>query len=199
MFQFTTKGQRQHEQRKGGQVNMDDTAAGRLVHGLAMAAAIAGGCALSLVTLVTVVSVIGRALIPLGLGAIPGDFEMVQAGVLFAVFAFMPWCHLKRGHAIVAIVTDTFPVRLSAIAEFIWDVAMLVAANFIAWRLWFGLIDKFGNRESTFILHVPLWIVYTGGMIGAVAFVIVAIYCVARSGQNALSAAPAKPVSGTAE
>ncbi len=178
---------------------MDSLFVGRLVHGLARVAAIAGGCALCLVTLVTVVSVIGRAAIPLGLGPIPGDFEIVQAGVLFAVFCFLPWCHLERGHALVAIVTDLSPVRLSAILEFIWDVAMLVAASFIAWRLWAGLVDKIGNRESTFILRVPLWMLYSAGLVGALIFVVVAAYCAIRSGQNAASRSPVKPLSGTGE
>ena len=178
---------------------MDETPVGRLIRGLAKAAAFAGGCALTLVTVVTVISVVGRLLIPLGLGPVPGDFEIVQAGVLFAVFCFMPWCHLDRGHAIVAIVTDRFPVRSSAVLEFIWDAAMMIAASFIAWRLWVGLIDKVGNRESTFILRVPLWIIYSGGLIGALIFVIVTIYCVLRSGQNAMSASPARPLSGSGE
>ena len=107
--------------------SIDDTPLGRIVFRLATAVAIAGGVALLVITGITVVSVIGRALIPFGFSAVPGDFELVQAGILFAVFSFMPWCHLERGHAIVAIVTDRFPVRFSAVAEFIWDVAMLGA------------------------------------------------------------------------
>jgi TRAP-type C4-dicarboxylate transport system permease small subunit len=178
---------------------MDDTPIGRMVYGLARGAAIAGGCVLTFITLVTVVSVIGRALIPFGLCAIPGDFEIVQAGVLFAVFCFLPWCHLERGHAIVAIVTDRFPVRFSAALEFIWDAAMLVAASFIAWRLGAGLLDKLGNRESTFILRVPLWTIYSAGLIGALIFVVASLYCAVRSGQNSISATPDKPLSGTGE
>lgn len=178
---------------------MDRMFVGRLVYGLARVAAIAGGCSLTIVTLVTVVSVVGRMAIPLGLGPIPGDFEIVQAGVLFAIFCFLPWCHLERGHAIVAIVTDYFPVRISAVLELVWDVVMLVAASFIAWRFWAGLVDKFGNRESTFILHVPLWMIYSAGLIGALIFVVIALYCAIRSGQNASAPQPVKPLSGTGE
>jgi TRAP-type C4-dicarboxylate transport system permease small subunit len=130
---------------------------------------------------------------------VPGDFELIQAGILFAVFAFLPWCHLERGHAIVAILTDRFPARLNAIIEFVWDVVMLVAAVFIAWRLWAGLLDKYGNGESTFILRVPLWTIYSCGMVGAVVFVIVAVYCAVRSGRNAVSAHPIRAVSGASE
>jgi TRAP-type C4-dicarboxylate transport system permease small subunit len=178
---------------------MDSTLVGRLVHGLARGVAIAGGVVLLLATAVTVVSILGRVLIPFGLRPIPGDFEIVQACVLFAVFSFLPWCHLERGHAIVAIVTDRFPVRASALAEFIWDLAMLVAAVFIAWRLWAGLVDKQSNGESTFILRVPLWILYSAGLVGALVLVATAAYCALRSGLNAASSTPMKPLAGTGE
>lgn len=179
--------------------SIDDTPLGRIVFGLAATAALLGGVALVAITAITVISVIGRALIPLGLGAIPGDFELVQAGILFAVFAFMPWCHLERGHAIVAIVTDRFPVRFSAFAEFIWDLAMLGAAALVTWRLWAGMLDKLGNGESTFILRVPLWMVYSAGLVGAAIFVVAALYCAIRSGRNAFAARPSRPVSGAGE
>jgi TRAP-type C4-dicarboxylate transport system permease small subunit len=173
---------------------MDDTPVGRLVRGLATVAAIAGGTVLVALTIITVLSIIGRALIPFGLGPVTGDFELVQAGVLFAVFVFLPWCHLERGHAIVEILTDRFPLRYSAILEFIWDVVMFVAAALIAWRHWAGLTDKIGNGESTLLLRMPLWVVYSGGMIGATLLTIVAAYCAVRSGANAFSATPTRPV-----
>jgi TRAP-type C4-dicarboxylate transport system permease small subunit len=178
---------------------MDETPIGRFVIRLASATAVAGGVSLAFAIVITVVSVVGRILIPVGLKPIPGDVELVQAAVMFAVFCFLPWCHLERGHAIVAIVTDRLPVRFSAIAEFLWDALMLVAAAFIAWRLSAGTLDKFGNRESTFILRIPLWIIYTAGMVGAVIFVVVAAYCVIRSAQNAASGMPVKPLSGAGE
>jgi len=178
---------------------MDETPIGRLVFLLATAAAILGGAALVAVTAVTVISVIGRAFIPLGLGAIAGDVELVQAGILFAVCSFLPWCHLERGHALVAIVTDKFPVRVSALLEALWDMFMLVAAAFIAWRFWSGLVDKFGNHESTFILRIPIWIAYAAGLVGLAIFLIVALYCVVRSANNAVAHEPVKPLSGGGE
>jgi TRAP-type C4-dicarboxylate transport system permease small subunit len=178
---------------------MDKTLAGRLVRGLARYTAISGGAVLIVITLTTIASVIGRALIPLGLGAIPGDFEIVQGGMLFAIFAFLPWCHLERGHAIVAILTDRLPGRFTAFVEFVWDLAMLLASAFIAWRLGVGLLDKFGNKESTFILRMPVWVIYTAGSVGATIFVVVAIYCAVRSGRNALFADPSRPASEVTE
>ena len=56
----------------------------------------------------TVVSIVGRASLTWAwvLGPVPGDFELVEVGTGFAVFAFLPWCQLKRGHATVDLFTS---------------------------------------------------------------------------------------------
>lgn len=63
--------------------------------------AIVGGLVLCAITLMSVASITGRALIGVGLGPVPGDFEMVEVGTALAVFFFLPWCYLKGGHATV--------------------------------------------------------------------------------------------------
>ena len=68
----------------------------RLVEAMARALALIGGAALIVIIGVTVVSVVGRALIFVGLGPIPGDFEIVEALTGFAVFCFLPYCQLVR-------------------------------------------------------------------------------------------------------
>ena len=178
---------------------MDGSAMGRLIHGLAKVLAIAGGLVLISVVVVVVVSVIGRTLIWAGLRPISGDYEIVEAGVLFAIFAFMPWCHLMRGHAIVGVVTDHLSPRVNLVIELFMDVLMLTVATFIAWRHWHGMMDKFSYQETTFILRMPLWWPYATGMIGAAAFVIVAVYVVARSAVAAVSPIPQMPNSGVVE
>jgi TRAP-type C4-dicarboxylate transport system permease small subunit len=178
---------------------MDRSPAGRVIHWLAAALALTGGAIMIAITVMTVASIIGRLAIPLGLRPVPGDVEITQAGMAFAIFCFLPWCQLTRGHAIVTILSDRFPVRVTAVLEFVMDAVMLAAAIFIAWRLGHGLIDKMGNREQTFILRFPLWWSYAGSMIGAVAAAIVAAYCVVTSGLNAIAANPAPPASDSAE
>jgi TRAP-type C4-dicarboxylate transport system permease small subunit len=175
---------------------MDETPLGKLIGRLATALAIAGGVVLVLVTIMTVISVFGRALIPLGLSPIKGDYELVQTGVLFAIFCSLPITQYLRGHADVAIVTDYFPARVAAIIEVIMDALMVVATIFILWRFTLGMLDKFGNREMTFILHIPVWWSYAAGMLGAVTMVVVALYCLVRSSANALSKTPEKPEPG---
>lgn len=185
---------------------MDSSPAGRFVHALARYTALAGGVVVVAFMLVTTVSIIGRALLPINLwlgvrivGPVPGDYEIVEAGMAFAAFAFLGWCTLTRGHAIVALVTDRFPVRANAWIELIMEVLTLIIAVFIAWRLWAGMIDKLGYGETSFILRFPIWWGYAAAMVGAVVWVIVLVYCVVRAARNALAADPQMPRSEVAE
>lgn len=175
---------------------MDNTPIGRLVAGLAKALAVIGGMALVAVVIITVISVIGRALIPFGLSAVPGDYEIVQAGVLFAIFCSLPITQYLRGHADVSLLTDTFPARIGAIIELVMDLLMLAATLFIVWRFSVGMVDKYHNREVTLILHMPVWWSYAAAMLGATGMAIVSTYCVARSLLNAVSSNPQKPEPG---
>lgn len=175
---------------------MDETPVGRFVFRLATAVAVAGGSVLAIITVVTVISVAGRSLIAFGLKPVPGDYEIVQAGVLFAIFCSLPLTQYLRGHADVSLLTDRFPTRLTAIVELVMDLLMLIATVFILWRYMAGMIDKYGNKEMTLILHMPIWWIYAGGMVGAVSMVIVSAYCVVRSFANSISSQPHKPEPG---
>lgn len=60
------------------------------IYRLSQWAAIIGGLALVALTLMIVASVSGRAMLGLGLGPVPGDFELVEVGTAIAVFFFLP-------------------------------------------------------------------------------------------------------------
>lgn len=165
----------------------DQSPLGRIIYGLARLMALAGGIVLIALVLLVVVSVTGRALLWAGLRPVRGDYELVEAGIGFAVFAFLPWAHLERGHAIVTIVTDRFGPVVNRWILVITDIMMLAAASFIAWRLYDGMLDKFRYNETTLLLRMPLGWSYTAGLVGAVVFVIVAIYVLGRSISNALA------------
>ena len=159
----------------------DSTLLGRSVHALAKWTAVAGGIALMAMTVMVCVSVVGRALLWAGLRPITGDYELVSIGMGFAVFAFMPWAHLQRGHALVSLLTDTFGAAANRVILVITDLMMLILASFIAWRLYFGMLDKFAYRETTLLLRFPLGWAYALGLVGAVILVVVAVYVLGRS------------------
>ena len=88
-----------------------------LIVWLARTLALLGGVVLVAMTLVTVVSIIGRAMISFGFGPVPGDYELIEAGAAFAVFAFLPWCQLMRGHATVDVFTSFLPAAANRSCE----------------------------------------------------------------------------------
>ena len=127
------------------------------VHALARWLAIVGGLFLVAITLMVTVSIVGRALIWAGLGPVPGDFELVEAGTGFAVFAFLPWCQLNRGHATVDLFTNYLSPGANRVLDLMWEIVLSLITILIAWRLWVGMLEKRGYGETTFILQFPIW------------------------------------------
>lgn len=153
---------------------------------LARWTAILGGLVLLAVVVMSCISITGRFIGKLGfeMGPIPGDTELVEFGIGFAVFAFLPWCQLRRGHATVDLFQNLLGPKTNRIIDFISDVLMFVAASLIAWRLCLGMLDKKSYSETTWILQIPLWNGYAAALVGAVVFVLVSAFCVLRSGRN---------------
>jgi len=151
------------------------------VERLAVWTALAGGVVLVAVVCLTCVSIAGRALGGLGLGPIPGDYELVEIGIGFAVFAALPWCHLNRGHATVKLLAPLFGARLGRMLDAAADVAVLATALLLAWRLAVGMLDKQAYLETTFILGIATWHAYALGLVGAAAFCVIAVWRVGES------------------
>jgi TRAP-type C4-dicarboxylate transport system permease small subunit len=138
--------------------------------------AIVGGLVLIAITVMTVLSISGRALLWAGLGPVPGDFELVEAGTAFAVFAFLPWCQLNRGHATVDVFTSFLPDRANRVIDLVTELLMTAIVILIAWRLWYGLLDKVRYNETTFILQFPVWWGFAVAMFAATVGVIVSVF-----------------------
>lgn len=146
---------------------------------LARALAILGGFVLVAITLLTVVSITGRAFVRQGLGPIPGDFELVEAMTAFAVFAFLPWCQLQRAHATVDVFTSFFSDRVNRWIDVVSECLMTLVIILIAWRLWYGMMDKIRYSETTFILQFPVWWGFAAAMAAVAIAVIVSLYMLA--------------------
>ncbi|TCK98974.1 TRAP-type C4-dicarboxylate transport system permease small subunit [Shimia isoporae] len=148
---------------------------------LARAVALAGGAVLIALVIMVCVSITGRALIPLGLKPVSGDVELLEMGMAFAIFAFLPYCQYVRGHARVDLFQQSFGNVGNRVLDLVADVGMAFAAIIIAWRLWLGMLDKKSYFETTFILQIEIWQAYAAALVGAAAFVIVSVFCVFRS------------------
>ncbi len=168
-----------------------------LMLGLARLLAYIGGAVLTALVILTTVSVTGRGLNTLahsaalknsfpdfsqwlldrGVAPINGDFELVEMGVAFAIFAFLPLCQIYGGHATVDIFTSGLPKSVNRLLKAFWEVVFAGVLILITQRLYVGFDSKFSNNEITYILQIPVWWGYLASLIAAVGASLVGIYC----------------------
>jgi TRAP-type C4-dicarboxylate transport system permease small subunit len=150
----------------------------------AQALALAGGLVLLALVAVICTSVLGRELVSFGFGPILGDFELVEAGVAFAVFAFLPLTQLQGAHASVDVFAQRFGARINALLATLWQAVMLAVMVLITWRLWAGMVDKRLYGETSFLIQFPLWWAYAACVLGAVLGCVISLYCLFRPWLN---------------
>ena len=161
---------------------------------LAKGFALLGGAALSFLILLTCVSIAGRSLnsffhsewsqstipdvanflINIGVGPITGDFELIEAGMVFAIFAFLPLCQWHGAHAKVTIFTSKLPDKAQQLLVTIIECVFAIALIVIAKQLFEGMDSKRNSGQVTFLLEFPLWWSYALGLIAAVVAAFVA-------------------------
>lgn len=171
----------------------------QLMDRLARFFAILGGIVLSLLIVQTCLSILGRtintilhsdvvqaaapdlasALLSTGVSSINGAFEMVEAGMAFVIFAFLPLCQISGAHASVDIFTSRLPARVNTFLRAIIEVIFALVIVIIAWQLLHGMLSKLRTGQTTLILEFPVWWPYALSLIAAVASAIIAVYVAA--------------------
>jgi TRAP-type C4-dicarboxylate transport system permease small subunit len=131
----------------------------KLLELLARACAVTAGVLLTLITLMTCVSLIGRNTTG---WTIVGDFELTGAAAGAAIALFLPWCQLERANIIV----DFFTARASAATQATLDrlgaLLLALAMGLLAWRSAIGGWNAWKSQAGTMMLGFPEWIVYVG-------------------------------------
>jgi len=120
-----------------------------------------------------------RWLIDAGIGPINGDFELVEAGVAFAIFAFLPLCQITGGHASVDIFTSVFPPRFNRVLQALIDTLFAFVLILIAVQLFGGMSSKMRSGQTSFLIEFPVWWGYAICMFGAVTAACVSVYIAA--------------------
>lgn len=158
--------------------------------------AILGGIVLSFLIVQTCLSILGRtintilhsdavqaaapdlasALLSTGVSSINGAFEMVEAGMAFVIFAFLPLCQISGAHASVDIFTSRLPARVNTFLRAIIEAIFALVIIIIAWQLSQGMLSKLRTGQTTLILEFPVWWPYALSLIAAVASAIIAVY-----------------------
>lgn len=166
-----------------------------IIEKLARTMALIGGAVLTALILMTCLSVLGRSLntlfhgalgdqmpgfskwmLDMGVGPINGDFELVEAGVAFAIFAFLPLCQLRSGHAVVDVFTSGLGQRSMQLLRAIIEVVFAAVLVLIAVQLFDGTTSKYQYGETTYLLQFPVWWSYASSLVAAVIAALVGIY-----------------------
>jgi len=157
--------------------------------------ALVGGIVLTLLIVLVCVSVIGRALntllhgpidnifpefaaaaLALGIGPVNGDFELIEAGIAFAIFAFLPLCQVTSGHATVDIFTARLPERANRILGALIECVFAIVLVVIALQLSEGMASKRRYGETTFLLQFPVWWSYAASLLAAIVAAVAGVY-----------------------
>jgi TRAP-type C4-dicarboxylate transport system permease small subunit len=154
--------------------------------------AVLGGISLLVVTVFTVLSVVGRT----GFDApILGDQEIVELGCAIAIFAFMPYCQMRAANVIV----DFFTARLSLSARDCLDAVMNATFSacipVVTWRLAVGGIATFNAGDASMFLRIPLWWGYSFAFVACVLWSLACLYSVLRCIRHLRNAA--RPIGGS--
>ena len=169
----------------------------KLVEQIARCMALLGGLVLVALVILTSVSVTGRGLnslghsqfltslsqsvadwlIATGVAPVTGDFELVEAGVAFAIFAFLPICQLYSEHATVDLFTAGLPEKLNKALIAFWDIILTFTTILLTQRLYAGMISKKYYGETTFLLEFPIWWAYGLSLAAAIVAALIGVYC----------------------
>lgn len=155
-----------------------------------------GGAVLTALILLTCASIFGRSVstffhsdgvveavpalsewvLALGVGTIQGDVELLEAGMAFAIFAFIPYCQITGGHAVVDMFTTKMSFRANQIIRCFAETLFAIVLVIIAVQLGQGTWSKFNSNGTTLVLGWPVWYGFALSLVGAVAAAIVAVY-----------------------
>jgi TRAP-type C4-dicarboxylate transport system permease small subunit len=119
--------------------------------------AIVAGVLLTVITLMTCVSLIGRNTTG---WTIVGDFELSGAAAGAAIALFMPWCQVRRGNIIVDFFTARASERTNAMLDRLGALLFALALGLMAWRTAIGGWKAWTSGSTSMMLGLPEWIVY---------------------------------------
>ncbi len=131
----------------------------KLLEHLARACAIAAGLLLTVITLMTCVSLIGRNTTG---WTIVGDFELSGSAAGAAIALFLPWCQIRRGNIIVDFFTAKAGSATNAALDRLGALLLGVAMALLAWRSAIGGWNAWTSQSGSMMLGFPEWIVYCG-------------------------------------
>jgi TRAP-type C4-dicarboxylate transport system permease small subunit len=145
----------------------------RILEKLAQASAIAAGLLMTIITIMTCVSLIGRNTTGTTLA---GDFELTGVAAGAAIALFMPWCQLRRGNIIVDFFTAKVSDSINAVLDRFGALLLGLVFALLAWRTTIGGLNAYSSHSGTMMLGFPEWVVYAAMVPPFILTTIIALY-----------------------
>jgi TRAP-type C4-dicarboxylate transport system permease small subunit len=129
----------------------------KILANLAKFCAILAGLLLTVITLMTCASLIGRN--TLGI-TITGDFELTGVAAGAAIALFMPFCQIQRGNIIVDFFSAKFSDSTNAGLDRFGALLLALVFALLAWRTALGGLNSWRTNSETQIIGFPEWVAY---------------------------------------
>jgi TRAP-type C4-dicarboxylate transport system permease small subunit len=163
---------------------------------LCEAVALSGGLLFVALMLITLWGIVGRELaalaaglgLPLGVGPLSGEFELVEMGTAIGVFAALPYCQLEGGNVAVELFTERAGRRAKDLLGASGDLLLAAAAVLLARQLWLGMQDLRSYGETTMVLRLPAWWGYPPALVALALLCLVCLVTAARHLRQAFAA-----------
>jgi TRAP-type C4-dicarboxylate transport system permease small subunit len=145
----------------------------RILEGLSIALAIAGGAILTALAALTTASILGRWLFA---QPVFGDVELVQVGCAMMIALSLPYCQLQRAHIVVDFFTTRASRRTRRLLDALGSLLLGAICVVLGWRAGVGVLDMKEAGETTMVLGFPSWMTYLVMVPGMTLSGIVALY-----------------------
>ncbi len=159
----------------------------RIVLGGARVVALIGGVVLLALIVMTCIDILGRTInsglhflmsmgiataaaqtvLDTGVGAIAGSYEVLEAGMAFCIFAFLPLCQVTMGHASVDLFANMMPRTINRLLAFLTALLFAAVLVVIAMQLNVGMQRKLNSNQTSLLLEFPIWWAYAASLVGA--------------------------------
>ena len=143
--------------------------------------AIAGGLVMLVFTAASVASIISRSVFG---SPLVGDFELTERGTAIAVFAMLPYCHLRGGHVVVDMFVGMLAPAPRRVLAVLAEVVFAIVAALMTWRLALGGLDLRQYNETSMMLQIPTWWLFVPIVASMTLLTLVCVARAARGGRE---------------
>lgn len=143
--------------------------------------AIAGGLVMLAFTAISVASIVSRVVFG---SPLLGDFELTERGTAIAVFAMLPYTHLRGGHVAVDMFVVMFPAAFRRVSAVAIELVFAFVAALMTWRLALGGYNQYEFHDMSMMLEIPTWWMFVPIVFSMAVFTLVCLARAARGGRS---------------